>query len=462
MLASRERGAPVGANVNGSRRLGAADRVMLAVDQALRQIGYPGFQTQAFVCLADRVDERDLRAALVRLSECHPVTVARLVETRGGPCWQPREDARLGLDVIELKSDAESAVLERAGRLLGVAHDPVAEDPLRFHLLRRPDGRDVLLLQYSHALMDNNATPMLLRELVRCAPTSVHAPLPWAANGPVSGQPALDPLWGYVRRHPRRRRRAAVDAARERLVATLVCRGTMLGRSTSRPSASPFGILSRQLDAEQASDLAARARQACGLPSVSMSILASVFRAIDKLAPPGGRDNFAAGIGIDLGLRGPAGPIFQNLMSLVTVRARPDELGDRSELIRTLNRQMREALASDADLGMAALIGLFARRLHRATWIAEATLRYSFSLWYAYFGAIDVPEEFFGAAVEDVYYAGPCWSPMGVTLLVNQFRGRLRFQATYVPESVPEPLAAAFLDEVLRDLGGASASTCRK
>src|SRR5207253_10598321 len=148
------------------------------------------------------------------------------------------------------------------------------------------------------------------------------------------------------------------------------------------------------------------------------------------------------------------GPIFQNLMSLVTVRAQPDELADRDELVRSLNRQMREALAADADLGMAALIGLFARRLHRAIWIAEACLRYSFSLWYAYFGAVDVPDEFFGVPVEDVYYAGPCWSPMGVTLLVNQFRGRLRFQATYVPESVPESLANAFLDTVLSDLAG--------
>jgi hypothetical protein len=198
--------------------------------------------------------------------------------------------------------------------------------------------------------------------------------------------------------------------------------------------------------------LAVRAQQACGLPSLSMSVLASVFRAINRLAPPGSRDNFAAGIGIDLGLRGPFGPIFRNLMSLVTVRARPEELAEREALIRSLSRQMREALAAEADLGMASLIGLFARRLHRATWIAEMTLRYSFSLWYAYFGSIEIPEDFFGAAVEDLFYAGPCWSPMGITLLVNQFRGCLRFQATYVPESVPEPLAQAFLDEVLSDL----------
>jgi len=470
MPVSRELDAPISTSASDGRRLNAADRVMLAVDQALRHIGYPGFQTQAFLCLGGRVDERELRAGLIRLSECHPVTVARLVEKRGGPYWQLRQGARLSLDVIELPSDSDAALHQQAGRLLGVTHDPAAEDPVRFHLLRRPDGRDVLLLQYSHALMDNNATPLLLAELARCSSSSFGTPLPAEANGlavmdrsgspltstgeglGVTGKSARDPLWGYVRRHPRRRRRAAVDAARQRLIATLVYRGTMLGRPTSRPSASPFGILSRQLAPAEARALSLRTRQSCGLPSLSMSILASVFRAIDRLAPPGGRDNFAAGIGIDLGLRGPAGPIFQNLMSLVTVRARPDELADKTGLIRSLNRQMREALASDADLGMAALIGLFARRLHRAIWIAEACLRYSFSLWYAYFGAIDMPDEFFGIPVEDAYYAGPCWSPMGVTLLVNQFRGRLRFQATYVPESVPEPLANAFLDEVLGDL----------
>src|SRR6516165_2757869 len=188
MPVSRELDAPISTSASDGRRLNAADRVMLAVDQALRHIGYPGFQTQAFLCLGGRVDERELRAGLIRLSECHAVTVARLVEKRGGPYWQLRQGARLSLDVIELPSDSDAALHQQAGRLLGVTHDPAAEDPVRFHLLRRPDGRDVLLLQYSHALMDNNATPMLLRELVRCAPTSVHAPLPWAANGPVSGQ----------------------------------------------------------------------------------------------------------------------------------------------------------------------------------------------------------------------------------------------------------------------------------
>jgi hypothetical protein len=425
------------------RRLNPADRVMLAVDQALRQIGYPGFQTQAFLWLGSRADAAGLRAALGRFARRHPVTAARLAHWRGGPCWQYRPGAVLPLHEATLDSADERAVLQHAGQLLAQPHDPACDDPVRFHLLHRPDGRDVLLFQYSHALMDNNATPTLFQELADCAANRMSAP-------PV--RRTLDPLWGYLRSYPRARRRAAVERARERLVRSFAYRATVLGRSVSRPAGAPFGILTRLVNTALGRDMSARAQQVCGLPSLSMAILASVFRAIDRLAPPGGRDNFAAGIGIDLGLRGPHGPVFQNLMSLVPVHARPEALADRDALTRLLSRQLRDSLAADADLGMAALISLFARRLHRATWIAEMTLRYSFSLWYAYFGAVDVGEHFFGAPVEDVFYAGPCWSPMGITLLVNQFRGRLRFQATYVPESVPEALANTFLDEVLADL----------
>jgi hypothetical protein len=278
----------------------------------------------------------------------------------------------------------------------------------------------LLLLQYSHALMDNNATPLLLAEQARVRGTSPGRMTPLAC----AAASKRDPLWGYVRRYPRERRQAAALAARERLIGTLVHKGRMLGKTTPRASAAPFG------NPEPAA--IAGSRPHAGGPRPASRRAAEPVDVDPRPRLPGHRspgaagrgDNFAAGIGIDLGLRSPQGPIFENLMSLVPVRAQPEELADPAALVRSLNRQMRDALATDADLGMAALIGLFARRLHHATWIAEATLRYSFSLWYAYFGAIEMPDAFFGAQVEDVYYAGPCWSPMGVTLLVNQFRGR--------------------------------------
>jgi hypothetical protein len=186
-----------------------------------------------------------------------------------------------------------------------------------------------------------------------------------------------------------------------------------------------------------------------------MALVGSVFRAMARLSPErqGKVANWVIGLGVDLGLRGERGPIFQNLMSLVPIRARPEDLEDRGGLMRMLNRQFRERLARDVDLGVFRLVSHFSRRPWQARWAIELFLRHAFSLWYAYFGSLDaLGDRFGGAEIEDVFLAGSTWSPMGLTLLVNQFRGRLLFQATYVPGSVPEPLAENFLDEVLGDL----------
>jgi hypothetical protein len=161
-----------------------------------------------------------------------------------------------------------------------------------------------------------------------------------------------------------------------------------------------------------------------------------------------------AGIGVDLGLRGRGGPVFQNLVSLVPVCARAEDLEDRDGLVRLLARQLRERLAEDADLGMLQLVALLGRRPRPdALWAIAHVLRHGFSLWYAYFGALDaVGEAFCGAPVERVFSAGPAWPGVGLTLLVNRHRGRLLFQATYTPESVPEVRARRFLELVVGDL----------
>jgi hypothetical protein len=39
-----------------------------------------------------------------------------------------------------------------------------------------------------------------------------------------------------------------------------------------------------------------------------------------------------------------------------------------------------------------------------------------------------------------------------VTLVGNQFQGRLHLQATYVPACVPEETAEAFMDAIVADL----------
>jgi hypothetical protein len=125
----------------GEQRLNAADRAMLTVDRVLRGMRGCGFETQALVWLAARPDAAALQAAVARLSVRYPVIAARVVEDGGsGPCWRFRPGAVCPLREAVLPSDEPAAVLEHAGSLLAAPSDPADVDPLRFHLLHRPNG----------------------------------------------------------------------------------------------------------------------------------------------------------------------------------------------------------------------------------------------------------------------------------------------------------------------------------
>jgi hypothetical protein len=468
------------------QKLSVTDQAMLNVDRAVRAVGGAGFETQVFVWLSGRADAAGLRSALARLGERYPIVTARLVEQEASSFWQFRGEARCTLQEIELESAEPQAVLDHAAGLYVACNDPTATDPLRCHLLHRPDGRDVFLLQYNHALMDNGATVLLLREIDRLSRIPSPSPsrgreppeqaaqapgadapgsgsgwdrsgLPPGADAPGSGSEAPPQQWpdlvrAYLRRWPAASKR---DASRQAAVWPRLVGGgvAMLGRPTAEPAQVRFAV--RRLDEGQTRALRDRVIRVCGFPSLSMALVASAFRVVAGLSPQrrAGSHNLIVGIGVDLGLRGEQGPIFQNLTSLLPLRARSEDLADRDGLLRQLTGQFRERLENRFDLGTLRAVGRLNRRPHQLRYLVEMTLRLGFSLWYAYFGSADgIGDRFAGAIIEDVYCTGPSWPPVGLTLLANQFRGRLGLQVTYVPASVSEALANAFLDEVIGDL----------
>src|SRR5262249_38926134 len=153
-----------------------------------------------------RSDAAVLRTAVARLSTRHPVTAARLVEAAGEkPHWCFRPGAECGLRETDLPSAEPAAVLEHAGHLLSEPANPAHAAPIRFHLLHRPNGEDVVVVQYNHSLMDNTASVLLLREMDRLSHT--------VSDGAEA--PGRDLIREYLRRFPReRRRQAASDTPR--------------------------------------------------------------------------------------------------------------------------------------------------------------------------------------------------------------------------------------------------------
>jgi hypothetical protein len=432
-------------------RLNAVDRTLLSVDRTLRGMGYPGFETQTLVWLHGPVNVGLLRSALTLLSHRYPLLTARLVaaEDRGTPYWQFPPNGRAAiLRESALDSASPQAVIEHAGRLLSIPSDPAEADPIRFHLLHRPCGRDVFLMQYNHALMEHRDAVPLLRHLDRlaCCPSdgALAPPAQWR-----------DPVWAYLRGFPRQRRRAALQATVQWL-RQLRGRVVQLGRDIAvSPRRMQLRVVCRRVSALGTRALESRVLRTCGVPSLSLAILGSAFRALCRLAirPEAIQQHLSAALGVELRPRKSAKLALHNMTSLLPVLVRPEDLEDRDQLAVMLSRQLRERLAADTDLGMLELTTLLSRQPRRARWAVEFGLRHMLSLWYAYFGPLDeAGRQFCGAAVKEVFSAGPSWSPVGLTLLVNQFDGQLFLVVTYVPESVPEAQVHDFLDLLLADL----------
>jgi hypothetical protein len=365
------------------------------------------------------------------------------------PYWLFRPDAACPLSEIDLSSSDDQAVLEAAGKLLSIPCDPATSDPVRFHLLHRPHGKDVFVMQYTHALMDNSATMRLVREIDAADRAS-------DGRTAVRQSPSSDLLRNHLRQFGPARRRLAAQQAIEVHGHVLRGRATTLSPAAQNVTVTAgLRIAVRELPPHLVAAVHERVLKTCGFPNLSMALLSSTFRGIGQLAPrqPGRR--FVAGIGLDLNLRRENGSLFGNLMSLAPLGVEEEELADRDTLTRGLCRQMRQRLATDFDLGALRLTNIFARRRRHIEWVVAHILRYNYSLWYAFFGSLDaVGETFAGANVEKAFYTGPAWSPLGVTLLANLHRGRLLLQATYIPEIAPPALIDQYLDLIVADLLG--------
>jgi hypothetical protein len=426
------------------RPLNGVDRFLLAVDRTIRLLGGPGFETQTFVWLNGQIDTARLSHNLQRLNHCFPVLTARLVE-RDGPYWRLRAQATPLLREAHLPTANRQAVLDHAALLLSGPTDPADVDPVRFQLLHRPNGHDVLVIQYNHVLIDHNDAILLLRELDQPQAST-------SARITPSQSPWRDLIWKYLRRFPRGRRHAAAAAAEDWRRSL---RGGAVQLSQQHPNTGhfSFGLATRRLDREATAALRAQTVRICGMPSVSMGVLGSAFRAVAQLAGFASGHYLNAGIGVDLGLNRGGTPALQNLTTLLPLQVARRDLGDRDALIRTLSQKLREELSHDMDLGVLELAAVYGRQQHRARWAIELLLRYCVSLWYGSFGTLrDLGPQFCGTPVEEVFSAGPTWSPVGLTLLVNEFAGRLHLQATFIPEYVSASKVNDFLDAVLTDL----------
>ena len=438
--------------VRSSRGLNAADRLMLVAHQGLCALGHAGFSCQSHVWLDGCLDIDRLSDALGRLARRHPVVTSRIIEAATpDAAWHSRADAAPVIRVHSLADDTESSVLRQAEALLAEKWDLGAVDPIAFHLLRRPCGRVVLIVQWNHALMDGKAPELVLAELNRLTnagtPTNENAPCDDAGD-----------ISAVVRRHSKRRRIIACS----RIIASHVRRParSITLEPVRKPAwvFKPIRIAVRTLDAAATTALSERVRRTCGLLNLTPAILASVYRVMARLTPRQISPHSIFRTDVPLNLRSPGatGPIFRNFMSFISLHAKKDELQSRDELTRLLHRRMRDQLARSADIGNLVLMEWLSRRpgmLHAH--LLGRMQKHPLTLGFGFLGPLTAGlTNVLEVPIERFYTLNTAMSPPGFTLQANLSRDQLNLAVTYIEAVIPESLAMAFLDGLGNDLIG--------
>ena len=434
--------------------LNAVDRLMLVGHKALRSVGHGGFQCQAHAWCRGRIDANRLARAIRRLHGYYPIVTARLDEPgrRGVPHWMLRPDAVPVLNEAQATSAEDRAVQAFGERLFASPMDLDRVDPITFHLLHLPDGRDVFMLHFSHVLMDGKAPEYVLFELSRCydeANDSAPPPAPLEPTG-------VDDLAAHLFRFPFKRRfKAGLSVIRSHI------------RLPERPIVmtppdkmdwicEPYGIAVRHLSDEDTERVIARSKRICGFQNLTPLILASAFRAVARLSahPQSETSLFQTDVPLNLRAPGRMSPIFRNFMSFVSMEIRRRDLRDREEASRHLYTHLRSQISRSMDLGNEQLMSALAPSASlMERHIRSRAKKMPSTFGFGFLGPIIAGlERFCGQETEMIYTVNSALSPPGITLQVNQYRGRLNAMITYIVGPVSRAVADEFLDLFVDDL----------
>ena len=426
---------------------------MLAVHDGLTAVGHYGFVCQTHVWLQGRISVPALRGALAQLNQAYPVMTARLQTPRfGKPYWLFRQDAVPTVIESTLASAEPTVVWSNAEALCHAPFRIRATDPIQWHLFHLPDGRDVLVMLFSHALMDGKAPEHVLKNLNGVYDSA-------AAVSTRNDSATDDELALHLRKYPKLKR---VRLAFRRLFHEVHYsrRSARLTVSRGKWSGSQFRIYVHQLSAAQTSAASSRVRTLCGFPNLSPAVLAAVFRTVNDMGPDVGDDRLRFRTDVPLNLRPPGSsePLFRNFMSFIKMGASRSELADADELVRTLNGHMRNEIRRGIDLGGLEMIDAVAP----FAWLVKPALSRAAgkvpTLGFGFLGPV-LPEltSVCGVEIDWLYTMNMAVSPPGITLQAHQFRNRLNLVLTYIDSSVDEARAREFCERVATGLTGLDA-----
>jgi hypothetical protein len=137
---------------------------------------------------------------------------------------------------------------------------------------------------------------------------------------------------------------------------------------------------------------------------------------------------------------------------MLPLLVRPSQMNERAELIRLLNRQMRERIRQNSDLGFMQW-AWWLRNLSRVQRRPARDVYFRQCVNYGYMGVLaEKDESFCGAPIERVFPIAQMYSPPALSVAPSLCGGRLILPVLHVADTVPPERIQGFLDTLVADL----------
>jgi hypothetical protein len=422
-----------------SRPLGGCDCYLLALEDMMVRSGQGRHVGVTVVEVGGGFDVARLRSAAARLAASQPLLGA--VVRRGWPgmvpVWSAGEVSR-----IEISEHAAGTDWR------GVASDFLqgrSAERLRLDVIPSEDGGAVLLMGWSHLLLDARGIELAWAELARLAsdeaavPEADSAALPWPGAG--SWRERVRAVRPFLDRYWKLRESRVVSA----------------GPPPARAAAARFEVW--RFTSEETSAMKRRAEPVTGGIFALPWFLAAAMRAHAAVLRGRGVTEGAleCTISVQGRKRGARGPIFQNQVSQMFFALPLQGLGSMAEAARELQGQFAEMTRDKFEVSFAVMIDAMRRLpapLYRRFLRREASGQVA-SFYHAHTGEF-LPRlrEFCGGEILDGWHVPSVPQPPGTGLFFSERGGRLTATLSWREGVLAEEERRRMLESVRGDLLG--------
>ncbi len=431
------------------------DCFLLAHDDFMQRTGQGRHVSQSLIEL-DRVpDIEKMRAGLVRLVQKHPRLVACLRRNWRTllPYWEVPAPPARGLPLGLWREAGAPGTLDGAAEISGVAGHlerlmslPLAEDGIEFKarldVIALGDGGALVVLSWSHLLVDGKGAELLLAELGRLCDGH---DLPFDPKDP---EPAVQ-TW----REKLKRSKAAI-AHLEGLA-----RIGAPSLSGPKPRAGRGHYWNITLTPEDSASVTQRVEKMVG-PLFPMTFyVACTARAHDRIFRHRGREprGYVASVPVQTRKRGARGPLFHNHVSIFFFCAQREQLGTIEATAAAMKQQFADMTRARLDESFLAILEMMMRL---PSWLFMRVVRWQFkgeiaSFYHSHTGVF-APEmvEFAGGRITNAYHL-PCFAvPPGTGLFFCERGGRVNITLAWREGALSAEEQRLMMAQVMEDLFG--------